>query len=85
MVKRFEFDLYAGGMVDDDTDGRYVLHSDYAALQASHERLMRALRPFTEATLTTPTNQIIGLMREDFDNAKSAIAAAQPFKKTTDD
>jgi hypothetical protein len=33
------------------------------------------LRPFTKATLTY-NGAIIGLMREDFDNARAAIAKA---------
>lgn len=35
--------------------------------------LVKALEAFTRATLT-PTGQVIGLMREDFENAKSALS-----------
>lgn len=38
--------------------------------------LVEALQPFVSATLT-PTGQVIGLMREDFERAKSAIAKAR--------
>ncbi|MFX3575434.1 hypothetical protein [Ralstonia mannitolilytica] len=47
---------------------------------ADHENLVGelvdALRPFVRATLT-PTGQIIGLMREDFDRARFALAKAE--------
>ncbi len=39
---------------------------------AESERLRDALRPFTQATLTRE-GQIIGLMREDFQNAHAAL------------
>jgi hypothetical protein len=43
------------------------------------DALLEALRPFTKATLTY-NGAIIGLMREDFDNARAAIARAEGEK-----
>jgi hypothetical protein len=45
-------------------------------LSAVNQELLEALRPFTKATLTY-NGAIIGLMREDFDNARAAIAKAE--------
>lgn len=45
-------------------------------LHAVNAELLEALRPFTKATLTY-NGAIIGLMREDFDRARAAIARAE--------
>ena len=83
MVKRYEFDLYAGGMVDDCPDGFYVLHSDYAALQASHARLLREMEQIN--ALYSYDATVLELAAKCYD-AKTisarAIAAAQPFTET---
>jgi hypothetical protein len=53
------------------------LASEYEASQdALVEQLVEALRPFTSATLTH-NGHVIGLMREDFERARAALAAAQ--------
>ena len=44
-------------------------------LLAQRDALLEALRPFSEATLTD-AGHIIGLMREDFERARAAIAKA---------
>jgi hypothetical protein len=82
MVKRYdptgESFLY-GAMKEALDDGDYVLHSDYAALAASHARLLVAL------------SAMVGYVADDHDDtslldndalwaqAIAAIAAAQPF------
>ena len=48
-------------------------------LHGLNGELLEALRPFTKATLTY-NGAIIGLMREDFDNARAAIARAEGEK-----
>ena len=75
MVKRYDFDIYAGGAVDED-DGWYVLHSDYAALQASHDRLLEALNRVVQA------DDDQTLDGDDIESAREAIAAAKPFTET---
>ncbi len=75
MVKRFED---YGGMRD-ESQGRYVLHSDYAALQASHARLLEALKSF--AGYVAADHDDTSLLDNDalWAKALEAIAAAQPF------
>ena len=46
-----------------------------ARLFAASKKMLEALNTFVSATITD-TGQIIGLMREDFDKARAAIAAA---------
>ena len=46
-----------------------------ARLFAASKKMLEALKTFVSATITD-TGQIIGLMREDFDKARAAIAAA---------
>lgn len=81
MGKRFEFDLYAGGMVDDDPEGLYVLHSDYAALLASHARLLASVKELSDALQAEGS----GYAWDRIDRADVAIAAAQPFTEKTND
>ena len=46
-----------------------------ARLFAASKKMLEALKTFVSATITD-TGQIVGLMREDFDKARAAIAAA---------
>ena len=51
-----------------------------ARLFAASKKMLEALNTFVSATITD-TGQIIGLMREDFDKARAAIAAATGEQK----
>lgn len=51
-----------------------------ARLFAASKKMLEALKTFVSATITD-TGQIIGLMREDFDKARAAIAAATGEQK----
>lgn len=66
------------------SDGRQVLAYTYspdkenranARLVAAAPELLEALKPFVAATLTH-NGHVIGLMREDFERARAAIAKA---------
>ena len=46
-----------------------------ARLFAASKKMLEVLKTFVSATITD-TGQIVGLMREDFDKARAAIAAA---------
>ena len=46
-----------------------------ARIFAASKKMLEALKTFVSATITD-TGQIVGLMREDFDKARAAIAAA---------
>lgn len=77
MVKRWDTTYY--NLVPDDDEGDYVLHSDYAALQASHARLLEALNRIVQA------DDDQTLDGDDIESAREAIAAAQPFTEKTND
>ena len=51
-----------------------------ARLFAASKKMLEVLNTFVSATITD-TGQIIGLMREDFDKARAAIAAATGEQK----
>ena len=85
MVKRYEFDPYGCRMANDDSDGFYVLHSDYAALAESHARLLEALKAamaFIDSHAADPdiTFEMVEKYAALQDSKPlEAIAAAQPF------
>jgi hypothetical protein len=52
----------------------------YAKEREKNVKLLEALRPFASATLTDG-GAIVGLMREDFERARAAIAKAEGEKE----
>lgn len=85
VVKRFDSSYYEA---HESTDGEYVLHSDYAALQASHDRLLEALNGLTEcckshdSAIANVMGKPPGWKDSYLDAAREAIAATQPFTET---
>lgn len=65
-----------------ETEGGYTIvayrlaAAPAAPAEPVNARLLEALRPFCVATLT-PAGHVVGLMREDFERARAAIAAAE--------
>lgn len=73
MVKRWE-EIYYN--LSQEEDGDYVLHSDYAALQASHARLLAAITHWNSA-VPDSEDEYYAIKAID-----AAIAAEQPFTET---
>ncbi len=63
----------------EDERGAFVRRIDYAALQASHARLLGALNRVVQA------DDDQTLDGDDIESAREAIAAAQPFTEKTND
>jgi hypothetical protein len=87
MVKRWDCDIYAGGMVDDFDDGfgQYVLHSDYAALAQSHARLLKEMQRFATVIERANGDPLLWIRLTEGtgiatpNGYRQAIIAAQPF------
>lgn len=83
MVRRFSEDMH--WPVDESEAGDYVLHSDFAALQASHDRLLREMTRFATVIERANGEPLLWIRLTDgtgiaTPNAyRQAIAAAQPF------
>lgn len=75
MVRRYDVDEspYGGLRKEDCPHGGSVDYDDYAALQASHARLLEAL---------VRVAKVADRATDVFDSALEAIAAAQPFTET---
>ena len=76
-----QYSIFSVGKVDFSLDHPGFIPCDLeeaeanARLFAASKKMLEALKTFVSATITD-TGQIIGLMREDFDKARAAIAAA---------
>ena len=76
-----QYSIFSVGKVDFSFDHPGFIPCDLeeaeanARLFAASKKMLEALKTFVSATITD-TGQIIGLMREDFDKARAAIAAA---------
>ena len=76
-----QYSIFSVGKVDFSLDHPGFIPCDLeeaeanARLFAASKKMLEALNTFVSATITD-TGQIIGLMREDFDKARAAIAAA---------
>lgn len=80
MVKRYQHIGGTVGVIESDA-GYYVQHSDYAALQASHARLLDALKVMNEQfgfDVIHPAGMVHD-ERAAIQKAIDAIAAAQLF------
>ena len=76
-----QYSIFSVGKVDFSLDHPGFIPCDLeeaeanARLFAASKKMLEALKTFVSATITD-TGQIVGLMREDFDKARAAIAAA---------
>ena len=76
-----QYSIFSVGKVDFSFDHPGFIPCDLeeaeanARLFAASKKMLEALKTFVSATITD-TGQIVGLMREDFDKARAAIAAA---------
>ena len=76
-----QYSIFSVGKVDFSLDHPGFIPCDLeeaeanARLFAASKKMLETLKTFVSATITD-TGQIIGLMREDFDKARAAIAAA---------
>lgn len=82
MVKRWD----ASGVleVEECKTGDFVLHSDYAALQASHARLLEAAERISKFALYSPATMTPDRAEaaiQSLNNLSAAIAAARQFEE----